>query len=349
MSGRHRVLFLVGPEQVELREQPLPRPGPGEVLLAVDAATTCGTDLKVFLRGGHPRMLVTPTPFGHEVAGTVVARGRGARRYAVGQRVVVANSASCGACAACRAHRENLCEDLRYLNGAFADHLLVPRRFVERSTLPVPAGLDPGVAAMAEPLACVHHGLEACGEVAGAEAVVLGVGPIGLMFVRELSHRGARVVAADPVAERLVVARALGAAWGVRLGLDAYDPSRLLAATAAGRGAAVVVEATGTTLGWTSAMAVAAVGGTVVLFGGCPPGTVVPCDTHRLHYSELAVRGVYHHRPATFASALGRLAEAAADFARLVSVERPLEEVEGALRAMAERRVLKAAIRPGLR
>ena len=90
--------FLMGPERLELREVPVPEPGAGELLLRVGAATTCGTDLKVFQRGGHPRMLKAPTPFGHEMAGTITAVGLEAGRWRPGDRVVMANSAPCGAC-----------------------------------------------------------------------------------------------------------------------------------------------------------------------------------------------------------------------------------------------------------
>ena len=126
--------MLLGPERLEVRELPVPAPGAGELLLAVRAATTCGTDVKVFRRGGHPRMLKVPTLFGHEVAGTVAAVGRSVEGFREGDEVVVANSAPCGRCVYCGAGRENLCLDLEYLNGAFAEYLLVPARFVRTST-----------------------------------------------------------------------------------------------------------------------------------------------------------------------------------------------------------------------
>ena len=110
----HRVLYLRGPRAVELRELAVPRPGPGELLLRVDAATTCGTDLKVYLRGGHPRMLRAPCPFGHEVCGSVVGCGEGVHGWREGDRLVVANSASCGRCRWCETERENLCESGRF-------------------------------------------------------------------------------------------------------------------------------------------------------------------------------------------------------------------------------------------
>ena len=118
-----KTLYLLGPGQVELRKRKIPEPRRGELLVAIRAATTCGTDLKVFKRGGHPRMLVVPTPFGHEMAGVVVHVGDGVERWAMGDEVIVANSAPCAVCDFCARGRENLCRDLHYLNGAFAEYV----------------------------------------------------------------------------------------------------------------------------------------------------------------------------------------------------------------------------------
>ena len=346
MSPSNRVLYLTGPQQVELREEPISNPGRGEILIRVDAATTCGTDLKVFLRGGHARMLQTPCPFGHEVTGTVAATGPEATGFREGDEVVVANSASCGACAMCRNGRENLCSDLHYLNGAFGEHLLIPARFVQRSTYRRPVGLDPRVAALAEPLACVFHGMSAVSTPEPTETVVIGAGSIGLMFVAELAHRGHRVVLGDLVPARLEVGRRLGAAETLRLAGDAADGARLRDATTTRHGAPYVIEATGVPIGWSNALETVGVGGTAVLFGGCAPGTHVTCDSHRIHYSEITIKGVYHHRPATFRDALDRLASGVLRLDLLLQEEHGLDGVEQALQAMAERRILKASIRP---
>ncbi len=340
-----RVLFLTGPRTVDLREVEIPDPGPGELLLKIDAATTCGTDLKVFLRGGHPRMLRPPCPFGHEISGTIAAAGPGAR-WREGDAVVVANSAPCGRCRFCRAGRENLCPDLRYLNGAFADFLLVPQAFGERAVYNRPPGLDPGVAALAEPLACVLHGLSRCDPSESEECVVIGAGPIGLMWVSELSGIGRRVVLGDLVDRRLETGRRLGAAATIRLEGNATDARRLRAATASGKGAPLVVEATGVPAAWTTAMETVETGGEVVLFGGCVPGTTVDLDTHRLHYSEITVRGVYHHRPATFKTAMDHLSDGTSGFEALIETRCGLDGVANVLERMAAREILKAVVVP---
>lgn len=345
-----RGAMLLGPERVEVRDLPVPRPGPGALLLKVHAALTCGTDVKVFRRGGHPRMLTVPTLFGHEVAGTVAGLGKDVQGFKVGDSVVVANSASCGECEACLSERENLCRDLEYLNGAFSGYLLVPAPFVARSTHPVPAGLSFEEAAMAEPLACVLHGVEACAlerhsSNGVAETIVYGAGPIGLMFVAVLSRLGHRVILADPNASRLEAGKALGAADCVRVGRGGNQRNRVLERTRDGQGAHVAVECTGAPAGWEDALSSVRPGGLVNLFGGCVPGSRVALDSDRVHYSEITVKGVYHHRPANVRDALALLTEKNFNARRLLSGECTIDELEDALRSMMRKETLKVVIR----
>jgi L-iditol 2-dehydrogenase len=341
-----RTVFLLGPEKVELRRVGVPEPGPGEFLLRIGAATTCGTDVKVFRRGGHPRMLKVPTPFGHEMAGTVAELGPGVHGFEPGDRVVVANSAPCGECEYCRRERENLCTDLHYLNGAFAEYLLVPERFVRKSTHRLPEGLAFEVAALTEPLACVLHGIEACDLREPSDVAVYGGGPIGLLFVAALTAEGHRVVLADPNAERLEAGRSLGAAEAVRIGRGGAQAAAVRERARAPGGFQAAIDATGVPQVWADAMDSVAPGGVVNLFGGCPPETAVSLDTHRVHYSELTIKGVYHHRPATVRRALDLLARRVIDPRILLSAERPLEELEEALRSMMRKEALKVVVRP---
>ncbi len=346
LPSTQRVVHLLGPERVELRDVTLDQPRGGELLVQIQAATTCGTDVKVFRRGGHPRMLQAPTPFGHEFAGTVVAHGERAREWRLGDRVVVANSAPCGDCDYCQCGRENLCRDLNYLNGAFAEYLLIPERFVARNTHLLPDALPFERAALAEPLACVLHGVDAC-ELSGEEEVlVYGGGPIGLLFVAALADRGHTVALADPNEPRLRVARQMGAAQTVRIERGGGQAAAVRQHCSCPDGFAVVVEATGVPAVWEDALQSARPGGLVNLFGGCAPGTTVELDTHLLHYSELTIKGVYHHRPATFKRALALLASGTFDVSPLLSTERPLEELDAALRSMMAKEALKVVMRP---
>src|SRR5258708_4611901 len=107
---------LYGKEHLQIETVEVPAIGKGDVLVRVRAALTCGTDVKVFRRGYHARMIVPPALFGHELAGDIVAVGEDVRDFRVGQRVVAANSAPCGRCFYCGRGQENLCEDLLFNN-----------------------------------------------------------------------------------------------------------------------------------------------------------------------------------------------------------------------------------------
>ena len=343
-----RGAVLLGPEHIEIRELPVPQPADGELILRVRAATTCGTDVKVYRRGGHPRMLQVPTLFGHEMAGTVAALGRGVENVALGSPLVVANSAACGRCDYCRGQRENLCTDLRYLNGAFAEYLHVPARFVRVSTYPIPAGLGFDKAALTEPLACVLHGMDACElerRPGGSEVVVFGAGPIGLLFTAALGRDNHRVILADPNPARLEVGKSMGAAGTQLIARGGGQAERIIAATAGGLGADVCIDCTGHPAVWGDTMQALRAGGLALLFGGCAPGTRVEMDTHHVHYNEITVKGVYHHRPATLRRALEMLSDEAFPSEHLLSAVRPIEEVEQALRAMIDKQALKVVIR----
>ena len=350
MARTMKGAMLLGPEEIEVRDLPVPEPDDGEIILAVEAATTCGTDVKVFKRGGHPRMLKVPTLFGHEMAGRVAARGKGVTKFTEGAAVVVANSAPCGECDYCKRGRENLCTDLQYLNGAFAEYVRVPARFVDRNTYKIPAGLEFGKAALTEPLACVLHGMDAC-ELdkygPGTEVVLFGAGPIGLLFVGALARAGHKVILADPNPPRLAVGKELGAWKTVQIERGGGQAEKVKAMTSGGDGAWVGVDASGVPEVWLDAISVVRPGGLVNLFGGCAPGTSIPLDTHAVHYSELTIKGVYHHRPDTIRRALEMLTDPAFRADLLLSAEMPVAETEAALRAMIAKDALKVVIRGG--
>jgi L-iditol 2-dehydrogenase len=342
--------MLLGPEEIEIRDVAVPHPGEGELLLKVEAATTCGTDVKVFRRGGHPRMLKAPTLFGHEMAGTVADAGPGVSGYAIGDQIVVANSAPCLTCDYCMRGRENLCEDLHYLNGAFAEYMLVPRRFVERNVHRIPAGLSFERAALAEPLACVLHGIDACelkkyGANGPVEILIFGGGPIGLLFVAALARIGHLPVLADPNPGRLSVGKALGATGTIEIQRGGGQAAFVREQISGGKGFWIAVDCTGQPGVWSDAIESVRPGGLVNLFGGCAPGTSISLETHLVHYSELTLKGVYHHRPETFSRAIALLADPAFKADLLLSGTRPISGVVDALRSMMRKETLKVVIR----
>src|SRR5438874_8351060 len=211
-----KAAILYGQEQIRIEEvadRPLQ---PGEVRIDIQAALTCGTDLKVFKRGYHARMIVPPAVFGHELAG-VVSEIRSPKSkvrnwdWRVGDRVVAANSAPCGNCFFCQRGQENLCEDLLFLNGAYAESIVVPGRLVEKNLLRLKPKTSFRDAALTEPLACVVQGVEETKLRAGQNVLVIGSGPIGLMFVALAKNRGCKVSVAGRGEARLCLAKKLGA------------------------------------------------------------------------------------------------------------------------------------------
>ena len=295
-----RALRFYGPGDLRLEEVPDPEPGPGDAVVQVEVALTDGTDAKTFKRG-HPLLLAeAPSPFGHEFAGIDVETGR---------RVVAANSAPCGECPACGRGEETLCEDRPFLNGAYAEYVLVPARIAERNMLPIPDSLPAHVAAMVEPLACCLHGIERAEVEANQTVAVLGLGPIGLMLCAAAKDAGATVVAVGGRRERRDLASAFGAEVGD------------------GHGADVVIEAAGTEGAWRDAVGLVRKGGVVLFFGGRERGSELAVDTFRLHYEELTLRGAFHHAPRHVRAALAFLASGAYPWERLVTHHVGLAEV----------------------
>src|ERR1700757_2842015 len=212
VPSRMTAAVLYGSEDLRIEQIDVPALAADEVLVRVRLALTDGTDLKVWRRGYHARMIQPPAVFGHEVVGEIAALGKRVdSRWRVGQRVIAANSAPCLRCYHCRRGQENLCEDLLFNNGAYAEYLRIPGRIVMENMLEVPHSVDDGSAALVEPLACVLRGIHEMEVRTGDTAVVIGCGPIGLKFVRMLSRRGVRVIALARRTAPLDLARRLGA------------------------------------------------------------------------------------------------------------------------------------------
>src|SRR5271165_733359 len=185
---------LYGKEDHKIEKVPIPRVGDGEVLVKVQVALTCGTDLKVYQRGYHARMIVPPALFGHELAGVIEEVGPNVKGFRKGMRVVALNSAPCGTCFYCSKHQENLCQDLLFNNGAYAEYIRIPRRIVETNMLAIPKDVSYEEAAMVEPLGCVLRGLHETKLEIGDTVAVIGAGPIGLMFVQVAKLTGSNVI-----------------------------------------------------------------------------------------------------------------------------------------------------------
>lgn len=330
-----RAAVLYGPSDLRIEELPTPAPGPGEVVLDIAAACTCGTDVKMFRRG-HPSLSRYPARFGHEFAGVVAAVGEGVAQFALGDEVFCANSAPCGSCFQCIRGRFSLCEDLLYLLGGFGEQLLVPERIVAANLHRLPPELPLELAPLAEPLACAAHAVDRAGIGLGDRVAIVGAGSLGLMLCALVRRGGGEPIVCDPHEERLALAERFAATETVLAKRSSADVDRVKALTDGGRGADQVFEAVGHPEAWGLAIAMARPGGVVNLLGGCPSGTTVSVPTHRLHYEEVTLQATYHHTPRHVIQALRVLAEGAVPWVELRGPVIGLDDLEGALAGRLE-------------
>ncbi len=329
-------------EEVEIKE-----PKDDEVQVKIMAALTCGTDVKTYRRG-HPVLIKKiPSGFGHEFSGIVTKVGKNVVGFKEGDRVVAANSAPCGDCFFCKRGEYNLCEKLEFLNGAYAEYINIPKAIVKRNLLHISDGLSFEKAAFAEPLANVVHGVERTGIKAGQTVGVVGLGPIGLMFVKLAKLKGARVIAAGRNPLKLKMAKEFGGADEV-IDLTKYpNPEKIFIEFSEGKkGLDVAVECVGLPEIWERMFSFVRRGGIVHLFGGCKSGTAVSIDTKRLHYDEIKVLSIFHHTPLYFREALRLIEDGSVPVEKLITETLPLEMAEEAIIKHMNGRALKVLIKP---
>lgn len=325
-----RCFTLEAPGRIALRDQPVPEPGPGEVVVRVRAALTCGTDVKAFRRG-HPKWPM-PTPFGHEFSGTIAAIGAGVQGWREGDAVMAAPTAPCGHCFFCQRQDFPLCETLMetMVLGAFGEYLRLPERIVRHNLYAKHAHLSFAEAALLEPLACVFHGLAELPLRDDDVAVLLGAGAISLLFLRTLQSLGVRrviVIGRSPGRARAAVELGASEVW-----LDGMESAvERIREQTAGRGADLVIECTGQPEVWSVAPRFARRGGRVILFGGCPPGSTFAVDTQRFHYEQVRLTSPFHYDPEAVRRAWRLLGDPEFGAASFVTATLPLGDLAEAL------------------
>ncbi len=334
--------ILVREGIIELEDTPLPEPAPGEVLIRVKTAMTCGTDLKAYLRG-H-KLIPMPGPFGHEYAGEVVAVGDDVNNFKIGDEVMGVHSAPCMSCDYCNREAFNLCETIMNTKvlGSYAEFLLLPAHIVDLNLYHKPAYITFEEAALLEPLSCVVHPYRGMGLEKAQNALVIGSGAIGLMHSAFLKSHGLKVVVMDMNRERLGVARKMGIDFTV--GPEEIDD--ISRKVCGGLGFDIVVECTGQVSVWESAVGYVRRGGTVLLFGGCPSGSKVTYLTNRLHYDELTIKGSFHYTPDDVRYARELIVGRKLNLLPLVTGSFGLHDIKKVFRLLSEGKGIKYAILP---
>ena len=289
-------VMLLGPGQMVFRDIPIPEPGPDEIVLRIDTALTCGTDVKAFRRG-HPKW-PPPIRFGHEYAGTVARRGKQVTTVREGDEVMLAPTGPCGKCFYCAREQENLCFSLMetMVMGGYAEYVSIPARVHQTNLFPKPDTLSFAEASLLEPLSCVVYGLDPIVLRPDDTAVIIGAGAFGLLYLTVLRFMGIErvyVVARNPYRAR--IALELGAT-GI-IACSAEDAREEVFALTDGRGADLVVECTAQPAVWQESVFWPRPGGQLILFGGCPPGTTIALDTYRIHYEQVRIFSPFHFTP----------------------------------------------------
>jgi len=345
-SRKMNAEMLYGVKDLRIQETEIPRIGDGEVLVKVKAATTCGTDLKIYQRGYVEKIIKLPTIFGHEWAGEVVDIGTKLEWPQKGMRVRAGNSAPCLHCTMCQKGKYNLCENMIWLWGAYAEYIKVPARMVLVNMQEIPAHVSYEEASLAEPLACVLHGVEEAGVKLGDNVAIIGAGPIGLLHLLTVKKMGVeKAIMIDLVDERLDFAKKVGADETINSGRE--NAMEKVREYTSGYGADVAIEAIGVPATWEQAFKLARKGGTVLEFGGCPPGTEIRLDAEQLHYGEMKVLGAFHATPLHFRKALNLIASRTIDVRPLITRKMKLAQLREAFNILStSKNEIKIAIVP---
>lgn len=287
--------YYHGPEDIRLKEVPIPLIKDDEILVKVKAAIFGGSSYKTILRG-HPVLInkKLPSPIGHQFSGEVFKVGKKVRDYKVKDRVVVLNSAPCFKCMYCKDKKYNLCNDLYFLNGAFSEYIKVPAEILNFNTFKIPKNINFKLAALTESLSVVLHGIDKSDIQKGQIVCVIGTGSIGLLFTYLLKFYGCKVLLIGRNKKKLEAGKKFGADFVIS-GEDKNLTSKINKITKTGID--IVVEAVGQKETWELATRIVKKGGLINFFGGCKKNTKFEIDTYRLHYEELKLVGVFHHLP----------------------------------------------------
>ena len=340
-----------GPNDLRIENVPVPMLAKGEILVKVISASICGTDLRI-LHGNHrmypPGTVRIP---GHEVVGTIAEIGAEVENYSIGQRVFCAPNTGCGHCKQCISGNNNLCANYDAIgvtsDGGFAEYVRIPANSVRQgNVIPVTDSIDPAVAALMEPFACVLRGQNALHMNPGEVVLVMGAGPIGVMHMLLARARGAgRIIVSEPSPGRAIQAVQLGADRVVDP--TSEDLKSILGVESEGRGADVIIVAAPVHAAQESALELAAISGRINYFGGLPKDRpTIGFNSNLLHYKELVVTATTACSTADCWQAAQIVNSGLVDLAGIVSQRFPLSQAAEAFIAAEDGKSLKIVLEP---
>ena len=354
MLDREQMLAAVyhGPNDLRVEDVAVPKIGAGEILVKVLSASICGTDLRIY-HGNHrmyqPGTIRIP---GHEVVGTIAKVGSGVQNYSIGQRVFCAPNTGCGHCNQCVTGNNNLCKNYDAIgvtsDGGFAEYVRIPANSVQQgNVIPVSEAVDPAVAALMEPFACVLRGQNALHIKPGDVVLVIGAGPIGVMHVKLARARGAgRVIVSEPIPDRAAQVLQMGADRVVNPASE--DLQSAVKEESHGRGADVIIVAAPVHAAQENSLELAAIGGRINFFGGLPKDRpMIQIDSNLVHYKELVITGTTACSTADCWQAAQIVNSGLIDLSDVVSRRFLLRDAVAAFAAAEDRKSLKIVLEPG--
>lgn len=342
-----KAAVLRAPKVLEVGDIATPEAGPGELVLAIRAATVCGTDLRI-LTGKKTKGVRFPSIIGHEFAGVVVEKGAGVTGFETGDRVCMDPVIPCRACAYCKAGLENVCLNRQAMgyefDGAFAQYIRIPAIALQSGNVfKMPEGMSFEAAALSEPLACVINGQKNARVGVGDSVVILGAGPIGLMHAALARVAGARqIIVSEPNAAR----REAALERGVHFACDPTTESlvEFVKKKTDGLGADVVILAIGVPALANEALSVVRKGGRVNLFAGFSQGDMSSMDVNLIHYNEITVTGASALTRQGYELALNMLSTGQIDATSLITHRYDVADSLAAFDAAGSGSALKVAI-----
>ena len=340
-----------GPNDLRIENVPIPEIGNAEILIKVISASICGTDLRIY-HGNHrmysPGTVRIP---GHEVVGTIAKIGSEVKNYSIGQRVFCAPNTGCGHCEQCITGNNNLCANYDAIgvtsDGGFAEYVRIPANSVRQgNVIPISDSIDPAMAALLEPFACVLRGQNALHIQAGEVVLILGAGPIGVMHIKLAKARGAgRIIVSEPIADRALQASRMGADRVVDP--TSHDLKSVLLEESQGHGADAIIVAAPVHAAQESTLDLAAIGGRINFFGGLPKDRpTININSNLVHYKELVITGTTACSTADCWQAIQIVNSGVIDLSDVVSQRIPLKDAVIAFAAAEDRKSLKIVLEP---
>jgi L-iditol 2-dehydrogenase len=340
-----------GVNDVRLETVPVPKIGPGELLLKVHTCGVCGTDLKKIATGSHS----APRIFGHETSGMVVAVGAGVNKFSAGDRVVVFHHIPCRHCYYCRHKTFAQCLTYKKVGctagfepsgGGFAEYVRVMDWIVDQGTVNIPDGISYEQACFVEPVNTCMKGIAALRLDPGETVLAIGQGPIGIILSVLAQRVGATIITSDLYPERLRISKSLGLERTINA--SQQDVVRFVREQTEGRGADAVILAVGSNSLIRPAMDAARPGGRVLLFAQTQRGEVM-IDPAAICVDEKALVGSYSASVDLQEESVRFVMNREMDLEKLISHRFPLQEGAAALDLAAHPQPasMKIVIQPG--